>query len=195
MQIFRIGFVATLLTAPAFAQIEGCASTDQPGGLSGSLANSWRRIQRALELERPREVQRLVAIRLKVLDLATAKKRLIGNVRTIVDVGSTPGWLQTRVQAIPQMQNQIQQLMEDIREEALQGGLLAGGATLRILNDVLATKRAITLCELSRIPFPLPSDKFSSIKALLAQLEDEAKSLEEIDHTFGDLIKRAQGSN
>ena len=101
---------------PLNAQLNNCG----PKGsvVSDSLAKAWKRIQAALEFEKPREVQRLVAIRLKILALATAKKSLIGNVRTIVDVGSTPAWLQTRVEDIPQMQRHIEDLMSDIEQEA-----------------------------------------------------------------------------
>lgn len=193
------GFLSVLILLllfaclPLNAQLNSCG----PGGssVSDSLAKAWKRIQAALEFEKPREVQRLVAIRLKILSLATAKKTLIGNVKTIVDVGSTPAWLKTRVEAIPQMQKNIEDLMSDIEQEARQGGLLAGERTLRLLQEVLGAKRSVTLCELSRVPFPLPADQLPNLKSLLHQLEDEARSLDDIDAALSRLIQDAQKQN
>lgn len=176
---------------PQSRELNNCSATDK-SRFSQFLATAWKDISSAFEREKPKEVERLVEVRLKIQDLAIAKKRLVGKIKTIVDVGSTPGWLQARVQDIPEIQTQIENLMQVIADDAQQGGLLAGEPALRTVREVLSAKREVTLCELSHIPFPLPPEQLTNLKTLLQRLEAEEKSLEDFDQTLSRLIQDAQ---
>ena len=50
-------------------------------------------------------------------------KNLINRVQQVVTVGSVPDWLKARVSEIPAVQERVRNLLQDITEEAEQGGL------------------------------------------------------------------------
>jgi hypothetical protein len=182
--------VALILAAPlgALAQSNQCALGDS----SPSLSAFWSEFRMALEIRHPTEVQKLVDIRLKLDDLRTAKMRLISKIKIIRDVGSTPDWLQARVNDIPKLQGQIQDAMSAIDRDARDGGLLAGDPQLTKVRNILNSRKLETLCELSRIPFPLSQDQFKNLENLLSRLEEEAQALVAVDNALGQLIWQAQ---
>ena len=186
----RLLMVVLILASPLVTSAQGsnCAVSNS----ELSLTAFWSEFRMALEIRQPTEVQKLVDIRIKLDDLRTAKQQLISKVKIIRDVGSTPDWLQARIGDIPKLQGQIQEAMSAIDRDARDGGLLAGDPQLSKVRQLLNSRKLETLCELSRIHFPLNQDQLANLNNLLSRLDDEAKALAEVDNALGSLIIQAQ---
>jgi hypothetical protein len=98
-----------------------------------------------------------------------------------VKYASVPSWLEARVEQIPRIQDDIQQIVAQIEEEARGGGLLGSSQSLTELMTILLQKRQTMLCELATVPVPLPSEEVDQVKTLLAELEAEIAALESLN--------------
>lgn len=189
VSILIVLILACAFSASASETLSHCAASSAPQ--RGLLAQAWRDFRSALELSKPTEAQRLVALRLDLSNLVAKKKALIKTVNDVVQHGSVPSSLEASVKEIPSLQSDIERLMSSIEEEARLGGLLGASSSLTPLMDVLGAKRQATLCELATIPVPLPKEKVPEVTALLGELQEEIKSLGELDKTLAQLIEAA----
>jgi hypothetical protein len=176
-------------SASASGTLSHCAAASAPE--RGVLAQAWRDFRSALELSKPTEAQRLVALRLDLSKLVVNKKTLVATVNDVVTQASVPSWLEAGVNQIPSLQEEIERLMSSIEEEARTGGLLGSSSSLSKLMEVLGQKRQVTLCELATIPVPLPKAKLAQVTSLLGEIREEIKSLDELDRTLAKLIENA----
>lgn len=188
--------VFSILLLPLVAAQGQPAATLAPCGTGptaqSSLAKTWQTLREIFVLTKPTEVQRLVELRLDVNTLHSAKRELIGKVQAIVDVGSTPGWLQTRLVDLPRLQDRILDLVTKIENEARNGQGLATDKELTKVLDALQERRLLTLCEMTKIPLPLAQSQISSLTTLLNQLKEEDAELEKFDGALTSLMAAAK---
>jgi hypothetical protein len=140
------------------------------------------------------EAQRLSSLRQQVQELKKDKHELSETLIAVLEQNSLPDWLQARVKQIPDIQNKVLVLLDDIRSEADQGGLFAGDKSFSDLEDLIDQKRRdlSRLCVLSQQPLPLINPALrQQLQSLVGNLNLEVESLGKIDDQLGTLIQKA----
>lgn len=197
MKIRTCGWIALAFTFTCMSPVSASASEalDQCSQAAahkpGLLAQAWKDFRKALNSAPPNQAQRLVELRLSLIELTARKKALVTTIDQVVKNGSVPGWLAARVRQIPDIQRDVEQIMDQIREEARIGKLLGESDSLGPLMDVLARKRQITLCELAAVPLPLPEAELGKVAVLLKDLQVEIAELDTLDKSLAKLIETA----
>jgi hypothetical protein len=187
--------VFSILLLPLAAQGQTAATLASCGSgpaTESGLAGAWQTLRELFVVTKPTEVQRLVELRLDVNNLYSAKKELIGKVQAIVDIGSTPGWLQTRLVDLPRLQDRVFGLVTKIENEARNGQGLAANKELAKVLDTLQERRLLTLCEMAKIPLPLDHTQIYALTTLLNLLKEENAELEKFDEALTSLIAAAK---
>lgn len=172
--------------------LEGCRDL---AAQEGRLSKLWNDLRNAFESHRPTEAERLSKLRTALIELSSSKNTLIDHVREIANAESatpTPGTLKDRAKKIPELQAKIEELLSSLRDEIKQGGLLAGNEAVRPFFESLHGKRAIILCKLSHVPFPMSKEQREAVKELLISLEEEKRTMEQFDSTLTKLIAEAR---
>jgi hypothetical protein len=182
-----------------FATVVGTAAL-APSGLAQELqscqgtpsvfAQAWDSFSKHLVLSHPTEVQNLVDLRLRINSLRSKKQELVVRIKTIADFNDAPGWLEARLN-LKALNEDIDSTLRLIDDTARQAGWLAGSNTLGDLLLSLRSRKAQTICELARIPFPLSASDKQRLTNLLQALEQENIALGEFDKQIGELIKKA----
>src|SRR5580704_17012189 len=130
--------VLTLFVSSA-ALGQSCSVTFETATVKPSL---WDSLVTVLKSFNPKgEAQRLSSLRQQVQQLKEDKHQLSDTLTNVLQQSSVPSWLEARVKQIPDIQNKVLILLNDIRSEADQGGLFAGDKSFSDLQEVIDLKR------------------------------------------------------
>jgi len=151
----------------------------------------WREFQTALQTAKPPDAKRLSDLRLDIIKLTDNKQGIIEDVLVIVQNQSVPGWREERIKKIPQVQQEISDVLRKVDAEAREAGLLARDKNLGKMWQLPQNPKLYDLCELATVPFPLPPDKRDLMWTLLERLQDEVNELHGVEEQLGVLINSA----
>jgi hypothetical protein len=194
----RLGTMTTLtfiltLVVPSAALGQSCSVIFETATVKPSV---WGSLMTVLKSFNPKgEAQRLSALRQQVQQLKEDKHQLSDTLNTVLQQNSVPSWLEARVKQIPDIQNKVVILLDDIRSEADQGGLFAGDKSFADLKGLVDQKRLdlSKLCVFAQQPLPLIDPALrQQLQSLVGNLNLEADSLGKIDDQLGSLIQKAR---
>lgn len=189
-----LGTLTTLLSllVPHSALAQSCSVNFETATVKPSILDSLKTVLKSFNPKG--EAQRLSSLRQQVQQLKEDKRQLSETLNTVLQQNSVPSWLEARVKQIPDIQNKVLTLLEDMRSEAEQGGLFAGDKSFSDLEELIdAKKRAISkICVLTQQPLPLVDPALrQQLQSVVGNLNLEVKSLGEIDEQIGTLIQKA----
>jgi len=181
-----------VLLIPRSALGQSCSVTFETATVKPSILDSLMTVLKSFNPKG--EAQRLSSLRQEVQQLKGEKQQLADTLNTVLQQNSVPDWLKARVNQIPDIQNKVLTLLEDMRSEADQGGLFAGDKSFSDLEELIdKKKREINkICVLTQQPLPLVDPGLrQQLQSVVSNLNLEVESLGKIDEQIGTLIQKA----
>ena len=127
------------------------------------------------------EQQRLGALRVLVVDLLVAKRRLSTDLGAFLDAPSEPAWAKVS-NRLPSLIESMRDMVTQLRKEGTAGGRLAAEPVFKDLRSIVETRKTDVICRL-RGPAP-PREAHSQLAALKAKLDEEIAAMNAADEAL-----------